>query len=149
MIAAPEDMFALEGVLLGPTMPVVMHQERIDEFARATEDVQWIHVDPDRAQRGPFGATVAHGYLTLSLVARGLTELLPLGDDVVSINYGLDRVRFPAPVILGALLEMTALIHDVRAVGGGVEFRALCTIASEGAAKPACVAEAVLRYWRP
>ena len=148
MIERPDDVHALVGRELGPTSAVLIDQARIDAFAEITEDPQWIHVDPVRAAAGPFGSTIAHGYLTLSLVARGLTELLPLGPGVVSINYGLDRVRFPSPVPVGSRVSMTVRIGDLRPVTDGVEFVARCTLIADGAVKPACVADAVLRYLR-
>lgn len=138
----------LVGVERGPTGWLTVTQDRIDAFAAVTEDRQWIHVDPVRAAAGPFGATIGHGYLTLSLVAHWLYELFPLPGGVTSINYGLDRVRFPAPVPVGSRLRMTASVRSFAPVDGGADVVIRCVLDVEGGAKPACVAEPVLRLVR-
>ena len=136
----------LVGTELGPSSWIEVTQERIDAFAAATDDHQWIHVDPERAASGPFGSTIAHGYLTLSLTVPMLSELLPpeaAGGRMV-LNYGVDRVRFPAPVPVGSrvrgrfrILSVEAAAHGERAV---IEGRIEC----EGAEKPACAAQIVV-----
>ena len=129
----------------GPSSWVEVTQERIDEFARVTSDLQWIHVDPERAKAGPFGTTVAHGLLTLSLVPAAMFEVLPFEGTVV--NYGLNRVRFPAPVAAGSRVRTGFTVDSVEAIEGGEQVVLAATVEVEGGAKPACVAELVLRVY--
>lgn len=135
------------GTDLGPTPPVTVTQAMINEFAEVTRDRQWIHTDSEQAAAGPFGTTIAHGYLTLSLVPHFLDALIARAPHVTSINYGLDRVRFPAVVPVGSTLVMSASIQDVEARG---DDRALlridCSISTLGHNRPACVATLVLLY---
>lgn len=132
----------LVGVELGPTEWLEVTQERIDAFAAATGDPQWIHTDPERAAEGPFGTTIAHGFLTLSLCVPLLDELLPPAETMV-VNYGVDRVRFPAPVPSGSRIRgrFRVLGAQESAVGERVTIEA--TIECEGVDKPVCVAELV------
>jgi acyl dehydratase len=124
-----------------------IEQERIDEFARATDDPQWIHTDPVRAAEGPFGATIAHGFLTLSLVVPLFEQALPTLDGYrLSVNYGLNRVRFPAPVPAGSRVRARFVVEDVEEVSGGEQARVAATIEREGQEKPVCVAEALFRF---
>jgi acyl dehydratase len=124
-------------------------QARIDEFARATDDPQWIHTDPVRAAEGPFGATIAHGFLTLSLVVPLFEQALPTLDGYrLSVNYGLNRVRFPAPVPVGSRVRARFVVEDVEEVSGGEQARVAATIEREGQEKPVCVAEALFRFLR-
>jgi acyl dehydratase len=135
---------ALAGRELGPTAWVRVGQDLIDAFAELTRDRQWIHVDSERAASGPFGATIAHGYLTLSLLTTMLGEVLPpLGG--LTINYGLDRVRFPAPVPSGSEIRGRFRVSDVKETPAGAELRIAATIERRGAEKPVCVADAILR----
>lgn len=139
----------LVGVELGPTGWLEVSQERIDMFAEATDDHQWIHVDPARAAAGPFGTTIAHGYLTLSLCAPLLAEALAgLTDSSLSINYGTNRVRFPAPVPVGSRIRARASVATVDEVPGGEQAVVVTTVEREGGEKPVCVAEVVLRRLR-
>lgn len=132
----------LVGVELGPTEWLEVTQERIDAFAAVTGDPQWIHTDPERAAEGPFGTTIAHGFLTLSLCVPLLGELLPPAETLV-VNYGVNRVRFPAPVPSGARIRgrFRVLGAQESAVGERVTIEA--TIECEGVDKPVCVAELV------
>jgi acyl dehydratase len=139
------DPRALVGEELGPTGWVEIAQERIDAFAAATDDHQWIHVDPERAAEGPFGTTIAHGYLTLSLLPAFAYQLLPFGDARLTINYGLNRVRFPAPVPVGSRVRGRFRVVDVSEVDGGYQLTLEATVEREGADKPVCAAEAVYR----
>jgi acyl dehydratase len=123
-------------------------QQRIDAFADATDDRQWIHVDSDAAARGPFGTTVAHGFLTLSLLVRLWSESSALDGFSTGINYGLNRVRFPAPVPVGSRVRAMFRVEDVEAVSGGVQLRVAATVEREGGDKPVCVAELLFRYLR-
>ncbi len=139
----------LVGVELGPTGWLEVSQARIDAFAEATDDRQWIHVDPIRATEGPFGTTVAHGYLTLSLCAPLLSEALAgLVDSSMSINYGSNKVRFPAPVPAGSRIRACVTVASVDDVPGGEQAVVVTTVEREGGEKPVCVAEIVLRRLR-
>ena len=138
---------ALAGVELGPTEWVEMTQDRVDAFADVTEDHNFIHVDPARASETPFGGTIAHGYLTLSLLAPITQQLLSVSDAAVSINYGLDRVRFPAPLPVGARFRGSATISEVSPIDGGVQVKVLASGEVAEQPKPALVAECVFRYY--
>ncbi len=133
----------LEGVELGPTAWREVSQERIDAFAEATDDPQWIHTDPARAAEGPFGTTIAHGFLTLSLCVPMLYEVLPPADGMV-VNYGVDRVRFPAPVPSGGRIRGRFRIRSVETVPQGERAVIEATVECEGVEKPVCVAELVV-----
>jgi acyl dehydratase len=140
------DVHALVGRELGPTDWVTLTQERIDAFAAATDDHQWIHVDRERAAAGPFGTTIAHGYLTLSLLPAFLSGVLDVGSSYrLTVNYGLNRVRFPAPVPVGSRLRSRFRVLAVEAVPGGEQLVVEATVEREGGEKPVCVAEAVYR----
>jgi acyl dehydratase len=135
--------------VLGPGSWTEVGQDRIDAFATATDDHQWIHVDPQRAANGPFGGTVAHGFLTLSLIIPLWTELLEVPDVTTKLVYGLNRVRFPAPVRSGSSVRATATIADVREVAGpGREILADLVVETTDGDRPACVAQAVFRFLR-
>jgi acyl dehydratase len=124
-----------------------IEQPRIDEFARATDDHQWIHVDPEQAAQGPFGTTIAHGYLTLSLLVPMFAEALPpLEGYGLTLNYGLNRVRFTSPVPSGGRIRGRFVIEELTEVAGGVQARVSATVQLEGQEKPACVAEALYRF---
>ena len=136
------------GDLFGPSSWIEITQEKINGFADATGDHQWIHVDRERAAAGPFGRTIAHGYLTLSLVIPLLNELLDVKGVSMGINYGLNKVRFPAPVPVGAKVRLAAQLGAVEDAGvNAVQAVIDCTIEVEGGEKPACAAQAVLRYY--
>jgi acyl dehydratase len=122
-------------------------QKQINCFADATGDHQWIHVDEERARAGPFGATIAHGYLSLSLLPSLLWEILEVPDTSRVINYGVDRVRFPAPVRVGSRVRLGAELVAVAEVEGGVQASVRGTIELEQASRPACVADVLLRYY--
>ncbi|MGA7270914.1 MAG: MaoC family dehydratase, partial [Acidimicrobiia bacterium] len=115
--------------------------------ADATRDHQWIHVDPERAAEGPFGSTIAHGYLTLGLVIPLWSELLRVENVAMAVNYGLNRLRFPAPVPVGSRIRLEGSLASAREVEGGVEVVADLTMLVEGLDKPALVAEAVYRFY--
>ncbi len=114
-------------------------QEAVDKFADATGDHQWIHVDPERAKDGPFGGTIAHGYLTLSLVPVLLPEILEITGFSLVVNYGCEKVRFPSPVRVGSKVRATAVLDEVTEVTGGLQLAITMTISTEGADRPACV----------
>ncbi|WP_329260275.1 MaoC family dehydratase [Actinoallomurus sp. NBC_01490] len=143
-----DEIKALAGTDLGRTDWLEITQERVNMFADATDDHQWIHTDPERAATGPFGATIAHGYLTLSLIIPLFTRLLAIEGISMSINYGLDKVRFPQPVKVGAKIRLHGTVESVDDVrGNGVEMRLAFTVEIEGSDKPACAARAVLRHY--
>lgn len=135
------------GKHLGFTEWQEMTQERVNQFADATDDHQFIHVDVERAKETPFGGTIAHGYLTLSLMAPVMGELLQVSGVKMGINYGLDRVRFPAPLRVGARWRGGAEIVEVTEVPGGLQVKSKGTIEVEGSDKPACVAECLVRLY--
>ena len=138
----------LAGRDLGRSDWLEVTQDRVDTFADATGDHQWIHVDPERAKTGPFGGTIAHGYLTLSLVIPLFTELLEIRGVSMGINYGLDKVRFPNPVRVGSKIRLAATVAEVTDVAGnGVQMLLDFTVEIDGETKPACVARAVYRQY--
>ncbi|HKY23550.1 MAG TPA: MaoC family dehydratase, partial [Gaiella sp.] len=135
----------LVGKELGPTEWFEVDQERIDLFARATDDPQWIHVDPEKAAEGPFGTTIAHGFLTLSLCVPLMSKTLSLTGYRMGINYGVNKVRFPAPLPSGSRIRATFTVQSVEEVQGGDQAVVLAIIEREGSEKPVCVAELVSR----
>ncbi len=137
----------LAGQHAGFTEWQTMEQDRVNRFADATDDHQWIHVDVERAKESPFGGTIAHGYLTLSLVAPIMGELIKVTDSSTGINYGLDRVRFPAPLRVGARWRGGAELLEVTEIPGGLQMKVRVTIEVEGSEKPAMVADSVVRLY--
>jgi acyl dehydratase len=141
-----DELRAAVGADLGQSDWMEISQDRIDRFADATGDHQWIHVDPERAKDGPFGSTIAHGYLTLSITNRFLPELLRVPGAALGVNYGANKVRFPAPVPVGSRIRMQCEILDVEDVPGGVQVVTRNTVEVEGGEKPGCVVEAISRF---
>ncbi|WP_341720101.1 MaoC family dehydratase [Micromonospora sp. FIMYZ51] len=137
----------LAGTDLGQTEYRTVTQEQVNLFADATDDHQWIHVDPERAKDGPFGAPIAHGFLTLSLAVPFWTELLEVKGVTTKVNYGLDKVRFPAPVTVGSRVRMRAVVAEVAEIRGGYQITVDQTIEIEGGAKPAVVARGLYRFY--
>ncbi|MFE2042764.1 MaoC family dehydratase [Streptomyces sp. NPDC059477] len=142
-----DELKAAVGERLGHTDWVEIDQKRIDLFAEATGDHQWIHVDPEKAATGPFGTTIAHGYLTLSLLPLFAPQLIGVEGVTMGVNYGTNKVRFPAPVPVGSRLRSTATVSAVDEVPGGVQVTLAFTVEREGEEKPVCVAESVSRYY--
>jgi len=142
----PSDLLAAVGTDLGTTDWLEITQERVDTFADATGDHQWIHVDPERAKDGPFGGTIAHGYLTLSLVNIFLPDLLEVRNVSMGVNYGTDKTRFPAPVPVGSRIRGRAELSGAEEVKGGVQARVTVTVEIEGNDRPACVVETISRF---
>jgi acyl dehydratase len=143
-----DDVLGLVGKPLGESEWVAIDQKRINLFADATDDHQWIHVDPVRAKDGPFGACIAHGYLSLSLVARFLPEVATLKNLKMGVNYGTDKVRFPSAVKVGSRLRGRGeLIAAEKTKDGGVQATIRVTVEIEGSEKPACVADTISRYY--
>lgn len=138
----------LVGAEIGVSDWLTIGQDRIDAFADATEDHQWIHVDPERAAEGPFGTTIAHGFLTLSLTVHLLSGIeLDVGEPTMAINYGLDRVRFTGPVPSGSRVRARVELTSVSEVGGGLQVKRTVTVEREGEERPAMVAEMLTRYY--
>jgi acyl dehydratase len=144
---APLDLTGQEGTVLGPTEWLAIDQERVDGFARVTGDDQWIHVDVERASAGPFGGTIAHGYLTLSLVNYFLPQLIEVRRVSMGVNVGSDRLRFLAPVRVGARIRGTGEIVKVEEVKGGIQSVVRVTVEIEGSDKPACTIDTISRYY--
>ncbi|MFC8509216.1 MaoC family dehydratase [Streptomyces sp. NPDC057411] len=147
IFTSAEELRAGVGEQLGHSDWLEIEQKRIDQFADATGDHQWIHVDPERAAAGPFGRTIAHGYLTLSLLPTLVPQIMRVEGMKMGINYGTNKVRFPSPVPVGSRLRATAVLTEVTEAGGGVQVTATVTVEREGGDKPACVAESVSRYY--
>ncbi|MGW2417196.1 MaoC family dehydratase [Streptomyces tubercidicus] len=142
-----DELRAAVGEELGTSDWLEIDQKRIDLFAEATGDHQWIHVDQERAADGPFGTTIAHGYLTLSLLPALVPQLMRVDNVKMGINYGTNKVRFPATVPVGSRLRATARIAEVAEVSGGVQLTTVVTVEREGGDKPVCVAETVSRFY--
>jgi acyl dehydratase len=135
------------GTHLGYSDWVTVSQERVQQFADATGDHQWIHLDTERAKTGPFGGTIAHGYLTLSLGPCLLPQIWRVEGVTMGVNYGANRVRFMSPVPVGSRLRAGAKLLDVTDVAGGKQVVLEVTFEVDGAAKPSCVAEVIFRYY--
>jgi len=140
------ELATAEGESLGSSDWVAVDQERIDRFADATGDHQWIHVDAEHAAQGPFGGTIAHGLLTLSPLPAFLQQIYRVDGVRMAVNYGLDKVRFPAPVPAGAKLRATSRIAEVTPLDRAVQLKLSTVIEIEGGTKPACVVDSVVRY---
>ena len=139
---------SLAGKDLGASSWLLVDQERVNTFADATGDHQWIHVDTEKAATGPFGGTIAHGYLTVSLVIPLFVELLDIQGVGMGVNYGLDKLRFPSPVRVGSRIRLHATVVSVEDVpGDGVQVSLDFTVEVEGSDKPACIARALYRYY--
>ena len=142
-----EELRAAPGREAGPTDWITVEQSRIDAFAAATDDHQWIHVDPARAAAGPFGSTIAHGYLTLSLVNLFLPDLVRVENAKMGVNYGTEKVRFPAAVKVDARIRGRAQVLEATDVPGGVQIVVRVAIEIEGGDRPACVADTISRFY--
>jgi acyl dehydratase len=148
VFTSPEEAVAAVGMNLGHSDWLTIDQARIDLFAEATGDHQWIHVDPERARAGPFGRTVAHGYLTFSLINRFLPDLFRAEGMKMGVNYGADRLRFPAPVPVGSRLRAAGELAGADILdGNAVQTRVRVAMEIEGSARPGCVAEILGRYY--
>ena len=145
---SPEELKGAVGKPLGVSEWLEIDQKRIDLFAEAPGDHQWIHVDPERAKQGPFGATIAHGYLTLSLVNSFLPQIVEVRGIAMGINYGADRLRFPAPVPVGSRIRGSAEVVSAEDTkDGAVQAKVRVTVEIEGSDRPACVVDTISRYF--
>jgi len=142
-----DEIKAKVGEELGVSSWHEVTQQDIDAFADVTGDHQWIHVDVERAKQTPFGGTIAHGYYTLSLIPRFTYELVSVEGVAFGLNYGVNKVRFPAPLPVGSKVRMRATLSSVEDVPGGVQVMTTCTVEREGGDKPVCVAETLSRYY--
>jgi acyl dehydratase len=144
----PAELLGAIGKPLGESAWMTITQERVNGFADATDDHQWIHVDPERAKAGPFRGPIAHGYLTLSLVNRFLPEIVEVRGISMGVNYGADRIRFPSPVKVGARIRGRAeLVEAERTKDGGVQAKIRVTVEIEGEDRPGCVVDTISRYY--
>ena len=148
IFATPKELLGAVGRKLGASDWLAIDQARVDQFADATGDHQWIHVDPERAKSGPFGGTIAHGYLTLSLVNLFLPQIVDVRGISMGVNYGADRVRFPAPLKVGARVRGGAELMKVEQTkDGGVQATVRVSVEIEGGDRPACVVDTISRYY--
>jgi len=145
--SSPAELLGKEGLALGASDWLEIDQQRINQFADATGDHQWIHVDPERAADGPFGKTIAHGYLTLSLANLFLPQLMTVENVSMGVNYGCEKVRFPAPVPVGSRIRGSGEIISAEEVKGGVQVVVRVTIEIEGGDRPACVIDTISRFF--
>jgi acyl dehydratase len=144
---SPAELKGSVGKSLGHSDWLEITQERIDQFAEATGDHQWIHVDPERARQGPFGSTIAHGYLTMSLVNHFLPQIVEVRGISMGVNYGANRLRFPAPVPVGSRVRGSAELVEVEDVrGGAVQAVIRVTVEIEGGRRPGCVVDTISRF---
>jgi acyl dehydratase len=146
-IEGPDELRSLVGQEIGVSDWLAVDQDRINLFADATGDHQWIHVDPARAGEGPFGATIAHGYLTLALLPPLMNNIFEVKNKRMGVNYGLNKVRFPAPLPVDSLVRVRLGIAAVEDVPGGVQVVWLATVERQGGDKPVCVAESITRLY--
>jgi len=142
-----EEVAAASGEEIGTSDWLTIDQERVDRFADVTGDHQWIHVDVERAKEGPFGGTIAHGYLTLSLIPFFGSQVFAFETPGAKLNYGANKVRFPAPLKVGSKVRMHAVLTSAEDVPGGVQLTTTCTFEVEGGEKPVCVAETLTRVF--
>lgn len=147
VFATPGELLDAVGETFGPTEWVAIEQDRIDQFAQATDDHQWIHVDPAKAKDGPFGGTIAHGYLTMSLVNRFLPEMIDVQGISMGVNVGVDRLRFMNPVRSGSRIRGVGELVKAEEMKGGIQSVVRVTIEIEGVEKPACVVDTISRYF--
>jgi acyl dehydratase len=143
----PAALIGTEGTTLGPTDWLAIEQDRVNGFADVTGDHQWIHVDAERAKDGPFGGTIAHGYLTMSLVNYFLPQLIEVRGFAHAVNVGADRLRFLAPVRVGARIRGVGEIISIEEIKGAIQSVVRVTVEIEGSEKPACVVDTISRYF--
>lgn len=147
VVEKPSDLLGMVGTSMGPTGWISVEQDRVDGFADVTGDHQWIHVDVERAKSGPFGGTIAHGYLTLSMINLFLPELVEVRGFAHAVNVGLDRLRFLAPVKVGSRIRAVSEIVSAEEIKGAIQSVVRVTIEIEGSDKPALVADTISRYF--
>ncbi len=146
VLEQPADLLGLVGQSLGTTEWIEVTQQQVDLFADATGDRQWIHTDAERAAKGPFKGTIAHGYLTLSLTPAVIAQVLEIRELTAALNYGLNKVRFPAPVRVGSQVRAVVTVASAQQKTSGVESVFKLTYEIDGQARPACVADVIVLY---
>jgi acyl dehydratase len=146
VLEEPADLLKLVGQQLGTTEWMTVTQRRVDQFAEATGDRQWIHTDPERAAKGPFRGTIAHGYLTLSLASAVISQVLEIREQTAALNYGLNKVRFPSPVRVGTQIRATVTVMSAQQKTSGVESVFTLTYEIDGDDCAACVADVIVLY---
>ncbi|MGB8995136.1 MAG: MaoC family dehydratase [Pseudonocardiaceae bacterium] len=147
VFSGADELLAAAGEQLGTSGWMTIEQQRVNAFADATEDHQWIHIDPQRAAAGPFGTTIAHGFLTLSLLPHLIDQTYRVEGTTMVINYGLNKVRFPAPVPVGSTVRAEVALAEATEVTGGLQLVVRASLQIEGNAKPGCVADWVIRVY--
>ena len=147
VVDKPADLLGMVGTKMGPTGWIKVDQDRVNGFADVTGDHQWIHVDAERAKSGPFGGTIAHGYLTMSMINLVLPELMEVRGFAHAVNVGLDRLRFLAPVITGSRIRAASEIVSAEEIKGAIQAIVRVTIEIEGSEKPALIADTISRYF--
>lgn len=147
IFARPADLLGSEGAQLGPTAWLAIEQDRVDAFAEVTGDHQWIHVDVERAKAGPFGGTIAHGYLTVSLVNHFLPELIEVRGFAHAVNVGADRLRYLAPVRVGSRIRASGEILKVEEIKSAIQSTVRVAVEIEGGDRPACTIDTISRYY--
>lgn len=147
IVEKPADLLGMVGTVVGPTGWIAVEQGRVDTFAECTGDHQWIHVDVERAKAGPFGGTIAHGYLTMSMINLFLPDLIEVRGFAHAVNVGLDRMRFLAPVVVGSRIRAVCEIISAEEIKGAIQAVVRVTIEIEGSEKPALVADTISRYF--
>lgn len=147
IVEKPHDLLGMVGTKIGPSDWVRVEQDRVDQFADCTGDHQWIHVDVERAKAGPFGGTIAHGYLTMSMINLFLPSLMEVRGFAHAVNVGLDRLRFLAPVVVGSRIRAVCEIVSVEEIKGAIQSIVRVTMEIEGSERPALVADTVSRYY--
>ena len=146
ILEAPTDLLKLVGQRLGTTDWMKVTQQQVDQFAEATGDRQWLHIDPDRAAKGPFRGTIVHGYLTLSLAPAVISQVLEIRELTAALNYGLNKVRFPSPIRVGAQIRAAVTVMSAQQKSSGVESVFTLTYEIDGEDRPACVADVIVLY---
>ena len=147
IVEKPHDLLGMVGTKMGPTGWITVEQDRVDTFADCTGDHQWIHVDVERARQGPFGGTIAHGYLTLSMVNLFLPELVEVRGFAHAVNVGLDKLRFLAPVVVGSRIRAASEVISAEEIKGAIQAVVRVTVEIEGSDRPALVADTISRYF--
>ena len=142
-----DEYAAAVGEELGVSDWFELDQNRVNQFADATGDHQWIHIDAEKAANGPFGATIAHGYLTMSLAAKFMPEIIEVRGIAMGVNYGTEKTRFPSPVTVGSKLSATGTVVSVEEASGGIKMILRIVMQAEGAEKPACIVDAISVYF--
>jgi acyl dehydratase len=147
IFSSPHELVNAVGEHLGYSSWVNVSQDRINQFADATDDHQWIHIDPDKSRQGPFGQTIAHGFLTMSMVSSFMPMIFSVENIAMGINYGVNKVRFPSPVLVNSQIRGGAELISVEEIKGGIQVIIRVTVEIKDQEKPACIVETITRYY--